>query len=99
VHTSNNDLLAQNRIFAWLAAATGAVLLIPFIAMQFSEDVVWSLGDFIVAGLLIFGTGALFVLAARMTRIHRAILAGVLALAFLWLWVELAVGLFTDWGS
>jgi hypothetical protein len=59
----------------------------------------WTIGDFVVAGALLFGAGSLFVLAARMAPRYRVLLAIVFAAALGWLWVELAVGLFTDWGS
>ncbi len=45
------------RSIANVALVTGALLLIPLIAMQFSEDVVWTLSDFILAGFMLFGTG------------------------------------------
>jgi hypothetical protein len=92
-------ILSQNRIFGWIALATAAVLLTPLIAMQFTEEVNWTIGDFIVAGALLFGASSLFVLAARMAPRYRVVLAVVFAAALAWLWVELAVGLFTDWGS
>lgn len=42
---------------ARLAGATGLLLLIPLIAMQFTNEVAWSLSDFTLMGTLIFGTG------------------------------------------
>jgi hypothetical protein len=96
---AGNSVIAQNRIFLWIALATAAVLLLPLVAMQFSEEVNWKANDFIVAGALLFGTGSLVVIAARMAPRYRVLLAIVFAAALAWLWVELAVGLFTDWGS
>jgi hypothetical protein len=97
--TSRTDIIQQNSVFLLLAIATGLVLLVPLIAMQFSEDVVWSLGDFIVMGVLLFATGSIFIWAARRAPRHRLIIAVVVAAALLWVWVELAVGLFTGIGS
>jgi hypothetical protein len=99
MRNTNTNVIAQNRIFVWIALATAGVLLIPLVAMQFTEEVNWTVGDFIVAGLLLFGAGSLFVLAARMAPRYRLVLAVLFAAALAWLWVELAVGLFTDWGS
>jgi len=99
VKTKNTDIIMRNKVFLWLALATGLILLIPLIAMQFSSEVNWTLSDFIVMGALLFGMGSLFVLTARKIRKHRAILAIVFLAALLWLWAELAVGLFTNWGS
>lgn len=95
----NTDVITQNKIFVWIAAATGLVLLMPLVAMQFSADVVWKLSDFVVMGILLFGAGSVFVLAARLLPKRRLAVGIVVAIALLWLYVELAVGLFTDWGS
>ena len=43
------------RIAAWSVAAL--VLLIPLIAMQFTDEVNWSGGDFVFAALLLLGVG------------------------------------------
>ena len=40
-----------------LALATVLILLLPLITMQFTDEVIWNLADFIVAGILIFGFG------------------------------------------
>ena len=99
--TQEKDIFEKNRIFAWIALAVGLILLAPLAAMQFTDEVVWTLLDFMSAGALLFGTGSLFVLAARKTRSRRARLAigFVLAAGLLYLWAELAVGIFTNWGS
>jgi len=59
----------------------------------------WTVADFVVAGVLLFGTGLMFVMAARMVPKHRVIIGVALAALLAWLWIELAVGLFTNWGS
>lgn len=95
------EVIMQNKIFFWIALATGLLLLVPLLAMQFSDEVVWTLVDFLIAGALLFGTGSVVVLAARRTPNRRLRLAiGVLlAAAAIFLWLELAVGIFTNWGS
>ena len=94
------SLLFQRNIFAWIAAATGALLLIPLIAMQFTAEVNWGLADFVVMGVLLFGLASLFVLIARrIPRPRRALTGIVFVVAFLYIWAELAVGIFTDLGS
>jgi hypothetical protein len=101
MRTNSDGTVMQNRVFLWLAIAVGIVLLIPLIAMQFTNEVDWGPEDFIVIGVLLFGTGSLFVLTARKVRetSQRLALGIVLAVALLYVWAELAVGVFTDLGS
>lgn len=92
--------MLQNSVFIWIALATGAVLLIPLIAMQFTTEVKWDATDFMVMGSLLFGIASLFVLAARRApRKHRLLIGGMFIAAFLYFWAELAIGLFTNLGS
>ncbi len=87
--------MPQNIILK-VAAMTGALLLIPLVAMVFSDGADWSLSDFILAGLLIGTTGLGFELLARSSKNDRSklIISIVLALIFVLVWAELAVGLF-----
>jgi hypothetical protein len=96
----NTDIILQNKVFLWIALATGGILLIPLIAMQFTGEVNWTLLDFVTMGFLLFGTGSMFVLTARqIDKKHRVATGIAFAIALLWLWAELAVGVFTNWGS
>jgi len=95
-----DDVISANSIFIWIALATAGVLLVPLIAMQFTTAVSWDETDFIVMGLLVFGMASMFVLAARrLARKHRVLIGGVFIAAFLYIWAELAVGIFTNLGS
>lgn len=84
----------QWRIAGWGLAA--ALLLAPLIAMQFTSEVNWALGDFLAAALLL-GCAGLGLEAtirfARNTRVRIAIGLAIAA-AFALIWAELAVGLF-----
>ena len=93
--TKNSNIIMQNKVIVWIVLATGLILLIPLIVMQFYDDMAWGLGDFISAGALLFGTGLVFVLVARKVRnpMHRAAIGLVLAAAFFLVWIELAVGI------
>lgn len=87
------------RIAAWSAAA--GLLTLPAIAMQFTSEVRWGPVDFLVAALLIGGTGFAFELAVR-TRTSAAYRAGTavaLVTGFLTIWVNLAVGMIGDEGN
>ena len=99
METKKTDIIAQNRLLIWTALATGFVLLVPLLAMQFTDEVTWTLLDFVAAGGLMFGTGLVFVLVARKITKYRTILGSVLAVALIYVWIELAVGIFTTWGS
>ena len=81
------------RIAPWAVAAL--ILLLPLIAMQFTDEVVWDVTDFAVAGALLVGVGVTFELVARkMGSIAYRVAVGVaLAAALLLVWVNLAVGL------
>lgn len=86
--------------FVWIALATGLILLIPLIAMQFTNEVNWTTIDFVVMGILLLGAGSLFVLVSRRSPRKRRVAIGVgIAAAFLFVWAELAVGIFTSLGS
>ena len=80
-----------------VAIATALVLLIPAIAMQFTSEVSWGPGDFLVAGVLLFGAGSITVLGLRQVTGfgRRAILVFSMAFGLALVWAELAVGLFT----
>lgn len=95
-----DDLMAKNSIFVWISLATVAMLLMVFAAMQFTAEVRWNEADFIVMGCLLLGTASLFVLVARRTaRKHRMVIGMLFLAVFLYVWAELAVGIFTNLGS
>jgi hypothetical protein len=94
LNSKGSDIIAQNKVFSYLALATGLILSIPLLA-----NWPWTLSDFVVMGALIFGFASIFVLAARKFRKRRVLIGIVILSLFLWLWVELAVGLLTNWGS
>lgn len=87
--------MTNKRLFLMLIAA-GIILLIPFIAMQFSSEVNWSAFDFLVMALLLSGTVFLceIVLRKAKTLASRMLLCSGVILAFLLIWAELAVGIF-----
>lgn len=74
---------------------TAAILLIPFVAMQFTGEVNWTASDFVIMGVLLLGTGLLLQFAANRLRSgkSRLIAIGAIAFAFLFVWAELAVGI------
>ena len=73
-----------------------ALLLMPLIAMQFTNEVDWTVFDFLVAGVLLFGTGLGIELALRKISNpkNRLIAVGAILLVLFLVWAELAVGIF-----
>ena len=95
-----SPMLFRGAAFGWAALATCLLLLVPLAAMQFTQEVRWGSADFAVMGLLVFGMCSIFIVSARLLpRRHWAGAAVVCSVAFLLVWAELAVGIFTDLGS
>ena len=99
MRTRQTNVVLQNRVFIWIAVVTGLILLVPLIAMQFTSEVDWTPADFVVAGALLFVTMSLLLLAARRANTYRVLIGVTIAAVFLYVWAELAVGVFTDLGS
>lgn len=78
------------------ALVTAALLAVPLVAMQFTAEVNWGPGDFVVAGVLLFGAGMLYALGARLAsgKAQRVALALSVAAGLALVWAELAVGIF-----
>lgn len=78
-----------------IALATAFILSIPLVAMQFTQEVNWTLSDFIVMGALLFGAGLAFVLIARKadSPAYRLAVGVAVAAGLLLVWANLAVGL------
>ena len=90
------NIVTRNRNVIRILLATALVLMVPLVAMQFTDEVNWDLTDFAVMGGLLIGTGLAYELASRKvssTR-NRVIIGAALAAAFLLIWAELAVGVF-----
>lgn len=79
-----------------VAFATALMLLVPLVAMRFTDQVNWSPGDFVAAGVLLGGTGCAYVWLTRQTgrRGRRLATGASLLVALLLVWAELAVGIF-----
>ena len=82
------------RAAARVVLAAAFILMVPLLAMQLTDQVVWDLADFAVASALIFGTGLMYELAARKAGniAYRAAVGVALAAALLLVWLNLAVG-------
>ena len=79
----------------YVSLATASILMVPLVAMLFTDEVNWNLFDFIVMGILLFATGLTYVLISKIsdsiayrTAIGVAVVAGLLLI-----WLNLAVGI------
>jgi len=77
-----------------LALVTAFILLLPLLAMQFTDEVVWSAADFAVAGALLFGTGLAYdLVSTKQSAAYRLAIGVALGAALLLVWLNLAVGI------
>ncbi len=88
-------LTKKNRPYTILAIII-ALLLIPLLAMQFTQEVQWSPRDFLVMGVLLLVVGILCELIFRKVEkaSNRIFFCIGILLVFLLIWAELAVGIF-----
>ncbi len=87
-------IMPNNGIVIYLISVA-VLLFIPLIVMQFTNEVKWTLMDFVAAAVLLLGTGLLcaFVIKKVNKISHRiAICASILVLLLL-VWAQLAVGI------
>jgi hypothetical protein len=76
--------------------AIAALIVAPFIAMQFTGEVRWDLADFLLFAALLVTSGILYELAARHLHRprHRLIAGMAIAAAVFIVWLDAAAGLF-----
>ncbi len=89
-------MIAQNKRFIAIMLTVTFLLLVPLIAMQFTQEVNWTLSDFAAAASLLLVTGIVceFVMRrVKKVQYRIAICVAILAIFFL-VWIELAVGIF-----
>jgi uncharacterized membrane protein len=80
----------------WVFGITFLILAIPFVAMQFSPEVNWSVFDFLVAGALLLSAGFGIARVLRRKKPMLSKMAWVMGIVLLLIlvWAELAVGVF-----
>nr|WP_315422155.1 hypothetical protein [uncultured Pedobacter sp.] len=79
-----------------ILSVTAFLLSIPMVAMQFTNEVDWTLSDFVTAGVLLLSTGLAIELVIRNLKAGalRTIVLVVILLVLFLIWAELAVGIF-----
>ena len=96
MRNSQSEVITQNKRLIGIVLTVALLLLIPLIAMQFTDEVDWKLPDFIIMGVLLLATGLLCELVMRKVKRlkYRIIICGALLVALFLIWAELAVGIF-----
>ena len=87
--------MKKNRLLTILGIVI-AILLIPLVAMQFTDEVNWQLTDFVIFGGLLLGVG--FLIDMTLQKLNKSkyktlIIIAIVLLFFL-IWAELGVGIF-----
>jgi hypothetical protein len=99
--TESSDINRGKRVNPWRVAAWSTpviALLVPLIAMQFTDEVNWTVGDFVIMGMLMLCVGVAYELTLKLTRntTYRAAAGMALATSFVLIWVNGAVGIIGD---
>jgi hypothetical protein len=95
----NTENGGARRVSRWSLAVWGAaallLLLLPLVAMQFTDEMDWDETDFLVFGAMLVVACGIYELAARTTgnSPYRAAVGVAVAGAFILVWINLAVGI------
>jgi high-affinity Fe2+/Pb2+ permease len=79
-----------------IVSITALLLLIPFIGMQFTDEISWSWLDFVVAAALLMLTGftLTYISGNIKQKSYNFILSVGVLIILLLVWIEFAVGIF-----
>lgn len=92
--------IVKKRLIVWAVVIT-LVLMIPLLAMQFTDEISWDIFDFVIMGTVLLGIGIAYELVARKSKrtVYRAAVGTGLVGAFLLFWVNGAVGIIGNEGQ
>lgn len=99
MHTHDHRQLTLKGGFTRVIISTILVLLVPLIAMQLSSEVKWQVVDFMIMAVLCLTAGFTLVFIFRRFSLKPKTKLRIILLmlaVFLYVWAELAVGLFSD---
>lgn len=100
-HDTYRNAIAWIRVLRPLVWGGAALLLLtPWVAMRFTDEVAWTGGDFVVFGAMLLAGCVAFETTARVARVPSYLLAGAISIGagFLLLWANLAVGIVDEPG-
>ena len=88
-------MIIRSRNIVRIVLGSALLLSLPLVAMLFTDEMAWGPGDFVLAGVLLVGTGLLYELAAGSTNTtaYRVAVGVALATGVILVWANLAVGL------
>jgi len=88
-------MIMKNKRLIGIMLTVAILLLVPFVAMRFTDEVKWTPLDFIIAGVLLLGTGLVceFVMRKVKKIQYRIAVCAVILATLLVVWAELAVGI------
>ena len=94
-------MITDNKRLIVIVLSIALLLLIPLIAMQYSNEVNWTLSDFVIMGSILLGVALTYELIARRSEktVYRVAFGVGLAGAFLLFWVNGAVGIIGNEGQ
>jgi hypothetical protein len=89
-------MLIINRRLLIISTIICVLITLPLIAMQFTNEVKWTISDFLVAAGLLFSAGFACEWALRRLKTVRSrwIACGLVLITLAIIWIELAVGIF-----
>lgn len=95
VRTNMTTIIMNNKRLGAMLLAISALLLVPFFAMKFTTEVNWTASDFILAGVMLYGTALLFECVMRFGRTgtYRAAAGLALVTCLMIVWANGAVGI------
>lgn len=94
-------MITQYKNYFRIVLVTACLLLIPLVAMQFTQEVSWTLSDFIFMGILLSGAGFTYELISRQgkTPVYKGAVGLAVLTALLLVWVNAAVGIIGNEGA
>jgi len=89
-------MITQQQKTAFIFAIPALLLATAFLGNMFVEGWNWSASDFLIAGILLFGTALIINLIVRSskTMMFKILICGMILLVLILTWMELAVGIF-----
>jgi hypothetical protein len=95
IKTNVRVAMIENKRIIRLLVVVALILMIPLVAMQFTDEVDWTLSDFVGMGMLLLGAGLTYEFIARRASDTKYRIAVGIAVAtgLILIWMNLAVGI------